>query len=73
MNIGTWFNVYVFDRWEWLERRRQWVYSYLYSEMYWRFSYLITGKCVAVIANGTFAGMPLTLVQPHSRFSRRRK
>lgn len=73
MNIGTWFNVYVFDRWTWADKQRQWVYNYMYREVYWRLSYLITGKCMGVITRGSFQGMQLFLVQPHSRFSRRRK
>lgn len=71
MNIGTWFNVRVFDRWQWLELRRQWVSNYLIGEIEWRFRFLITSR-VIVQSTGKY-GMLLNLVQPHSKFSRRKR
>ena len=63
MNIGTWFNVYVFDRLSYADRVRQFVDGYLIKELEWRLREL-TGA--GHLHYSSVMGVQLTLTQPHS-------
>lgn len=63
MRIGTWFNVFIFDRHPFLDHIRCFVDAYLLGELEWRLRDL-TGA--GHLHYSSIMGVQLTLTQPHS-------